>query len=282
MIELSTIWDTVNGRLIPFLRGLILFVIILLAFNVALKLIRKSLLKKAKTKHQKSNVEIFTKVIKYVFVVILFLFVIFSASGGWTGFGLSVGLFSAALGWALQRPITGMAGWIMVITKRPFEIGDRIIIGSVKGDVVDINLTHIYISEVGGIVRGEENSGRYIMIPNSKLFEVDITNYTFDTEYILDQVSVTVTFEGNLDKAMKIAKEAAIKHTKEFMDKTKSKPYIRTYFKDFGMEVRVRYLSPAKRVQEISSYITKEIYDRIKSEKDVQIAYPHQEIILRK
>ncbi len=111
----------------------------------------------------------------------------------WTALGLGVGLLSVAIGWALQRPITGMAAWFMIVVKRPFEIGDRVTIGAVKGDVVDITLTHIYINEIGGLVPSEENSGRTIMIPNSVLFEQNIINYTLQNEFVLDQVVTMVT-----------------------------------------------------------------------------------------
>lgn len=254
----------------------------LLLFNLVLNWIKKTLLKKVRTKKQRSNIEIFSRVIKYVFIVVVALLAIFAYTGSLTGFGISVGLISAALGWALQRPITGIAGWVMVILKRPFEIGDRIIIGNVRGDVIDISLTHIYISEIGGIIGGEENSGRVVMVPNSKLFEQDIINYTLDNDYTLDQVSVVVTYECNLDKAIRIAKKAADRHTKEFRDQVEKEPYVLTYFTNNGIDLRVRYFSPATRLQEISSRITKEMKDGITKAKDVEFAYPHTEVILRK
>lgn len=266
---------------IPIVRTVITVVITFLIFNLIINFVKRKLLKRVKTKKQISNVEIFSRVLKYIFLIILILIGFSSYYGSWTGLGLGIGLFSAALGWALQRPITGIAAWVMIITKRPFEIGDRIIIGNVRGDVVEITLTHVYISEIGGLVSGEENSGRIIMVPNSTLFEQSIINYTYSNdEYTLDQVAVTITYESNLDKAIKIALESAKKYTKKGRE-TKKEPYIRTYFQPSGMEVRVRYFAPAKRLQEFSSNITKEIFDRIRKTKDVEIAYPHTEVIFK-
>jgi len=170
----------------------------------------------------------------------------------------------------------------MVIIKRPFEIGDRIIIGNVRGDVTDISLTHIYIGEIGGIVAGEEKSGRVVMVPNSILFEQNIVNYTYSNdEFTLDQVGLTITFESNLDKAMEIVLKAAEKHRKRFKV-DKGEPYVRTFFDPHGMKVWVRYFSPAKRLEELSSEISKEIYENIMRTKNVEIAYPHRDIIIRK
>lgn len=271
-------WDIV----FPFIRMIIMLILVFVVLGLILKFIKKSLLKKAKTKRQISNIEIFTRVFKYGIVLIVIIFAIFSYAGSWTGLGLTMGLFSAALGWALQKPITGIAAWIMVVTRRPFEIGDRITIGQVRGDVVEISLTHIYIQEIGGIIGGEENSGRIVMVPNSILFEQNIINYTSTDDYVLDQVSVTVTYESNLDKAIKLVLEAAKKEIKEFIEDVKREPYIRTYFQPSGIDVKVRYFAPAKRLQEFSSRITKEIFDSIMRTKDVEIAYPHTEIVFRK
>ncbi len=270
------------GNIIPILRAVITVVILFVVLNFIINFLRKKLLKRAKTKKQISNVEIFSKVLKYLLILILIIFAIFSYAGSWAGLGLGIGLFSAALGWALQKPITGIAAWIMIIAKRPFEIGDRVIIGNVRGDVADVTLTHIYLKEIGGIVPGEETSGRIIMIPNSILFEQNIINYTSRDEYVLDQVVVAVTYESNLDKAVEIGLESAKKLTKEVRKKIKKEPYVRTYFQPSGINVHVRYFAPAKKLQEFSSEITKEMYNGIAKTKSVEIAYPHTEVILRR
>jgi small-conductance mechanosensitive channel len=144
-----------------------------------------------------------------------------------------------------------------------------------------MTLTHIYLQEVGGLVAGEENSGRIIMVPNSTLFEQNIINYTQQNEYVLDQVVTLVTYESNLDRAMQISLDSAKKYVKEFVKATKQEPYVRTFFQPSGINVHVRYYAPAKRVQEFSSLITKEIFDRIRQVKDVRIAYPHTEVVFK-
>jgi small-conductance mechanosensitive channel len=279
VIELFANIDKVT----PLVRTLLVLIFSIVLFNFFIGLIKKAFLRRVKSKRQVSNVEIFSRVFKYFFFLIMVIFAFFSYVGSWTGFGLGIGLFSAALGWALQKPITGLAAWIMIITKRPFELGDRIIIGNVTGDLVDIGLTHIALSEVGGLVPSQENSGRVILIPNSVLFEQNIINYTaHHNEHVLDQVVVLIPFESNLDKAIKIAIESVKKCTKADSDfNNYQEPYIRTYFQPNGINVHVRYMVFAKKMQEVSSLITKEIYDRIQKERDVTIAYPHAEVIFK-
>ncbi len=265
---------------VPFLWLIVSLAIVYIVFKFLLMLSKRALLKKARTKKQKSNIEIFARIVQYLFILILILFAIFSFGGDLTGFGLAAGLFSAALGWALQKPITGIAAWILMVVKRPFDIGDRIIIGNVRGDVDDISLTHIYLKETGGIVGGEENSGRIVMVPNSIMFEQNIINYTLQDVFTLSEVVVSITYESNLEKAREIALKAANKYTKDFQ--AKKNPYIRNFFQANGVNVHVRYFVPAKNIQKVSSDVTAEIHREVSKARDVEFAYPHTEVLLSK
>jgi small-conductance mechanosensitive channel len=167
----------------------------------------------------------------------------------------------------------------MVVTKKPFSIGDRIIIGSVKGDVSDITLTHIYLKEIGGTVGGEESSGRIILVPNSVLFEQNIVNYTMQDEFILSEVRTLVTYESNLDEAVKICKEAAGKVTRDVLNEVPEKPVVRTFFKDSGIVVKVRFFTKTDDKIKAESDITQAIFEMVKESKNVDIAYPHIQIV---
>ncbi|MBI2632110.1 mechanosensitive ion channel [Candidatus Pacearchaeota archaeon] len=138
-----------NG-IIPFLEVLAIALILIILFNLILLFVKRSLLKRAKSKNQISNIKILSRIINIVVVILIIILSFFSYVRSWTGIGVVLGLLTAALGFALQKPITGVAAWLMVVLKRPFRVGDRITIGGVKGDVYDISLTHLYIDEVGG------------------------------------------------------------------------------------------------------------------------------------
>ena len=147
---------------------------------------------------------------------------------------------------------------------------------------MDITLTHVYLKELGGLIPGsEETSGRIVLIPNSVLFEQNITNYTLKNDFTLDEVAVTITYESDLDEAIRIVLSAAKRVTREIVVQTKRDPYIRNYFRASGIDLHVRYFAPAKKVQQYSSDITKEIFEGIKKSHRVEIAYPHTEIIFK-
>lgn len=277
------VWDNiinVGTYIVENIPNLFSFVVsivtIFIIYKFLIKTLDKVLMSKAKTRRDKNNAHMILLFWKYIFLGFGILAVIFVSTGSLAAFGVSAGLLTAALGWALQRPITGVAGWMMVMIKKPFKIGDRILIEKVRGDVTDISLTHIYVKELGGIIGGEETSGRTILIPNSKLFEKNIINYTLNNKYIRDQVKIQVTYESNLKKAMKLATKAAHTVLGEEMVKETEEPYALTYFADSGINLYVRYNAPNDQLQRIGSQITQKIYSSYARHDDVEFAYPHR------
>lgn len=287
MENITKIFDSAS---IEFLKDALWLIAILLIsfliFYTLYKIIKKVLLKRAKTKQQISNIMIFLKIIKYAFVLIFILVVISSYFGSWSEFGLIMGLLTVALGFALQKPFTCIVAWIILIIRRPFVIGDRIIIGNIKGDVIDITMTYTTLEEIGGTIEGEEKSGRIVTVPNSILFEKEIINYTAQHDYIIDEVKTTITYESNLQKAEEIIKKAVEKVMKEYWENFPKKIpkdiKIRLKFMDSGIEVIARYHVLASKRNKIATDITREIFKKMKRARNVEIAYPHTEVILRK
>lgn len=281
--------DEIVNTLVPY-TDIIKFFIILLAifsiFIVLFKIIKRGLLKKAKNKKDISNITVFLDFLKYSFILLIGIFAITSYYGQWGDIGFIAGLLTVALGWALQKPIAGVVAWIIIISKRPFHIGDRIEINTMKGDITDITLTHIYLNEIGGTIDGEELSDRTIMIPTSIIFDDEIINYNHKDNLILDEVISSITYESNLEKAEEIVKESAKKiieqlkkqYPKQYSNKH---PHTRLQFKDSGVDVTVRYHTIATQRNQISTDIRREIYKQIRRTPEVEFAYPHTEVLLR-
>src|SRR3989344_1203741 len=272
---------------IPILRTLIIIIVLFVIFKIIIGSVKRRLLSRTKNKKQLTNIKVFSRVLEYFFLVLLIIFAIFSYVGSWEGLGIGLGLFTAALGFALQRPIAGIVAWLIIVLRKPFSIGDRINIENVTGDVIDITLTHIHLGEVGGHLSGYDSTGLIVLIPNFNIFEKNVINYTMYDDFMLDQVIVSVTYESDLDKAIKIILDSAKKCLKEVKPKERpfprfEKPYTRLAFQASGIDIKLRYSAPVRRLQEISSEMTKEIYDRFKKTRNVEFAYPHTEVILKR
>jgi len=227
------------------------------------------------------NAENFMLLWRYVWYGIIFVFVLTSFSGSIAALGISAAFLGMIMGWSLQAPVTGIAAWLMIILKRPFKIGDRIIIAGITGDVLDITLTHILLNQVGGTVVGEEKSGRSVLIPNAILFQQIIHNYTLATKFLLDEVTIVITFESDFKEAERILIKAAKKVTKKIIAEIEQQPFVRAEIADSGVRLRLRYKSLATARQYTSSEMSKTIIESFNKSPNVHFAYPHSEVIYR-
>ena len=285
---MADIWAGVGDLLRPHVDTIRLLIVIITSFiilNILLRAIKSHLLKKVRSKRQVSNVSVFLDLLKYVFAMFFLMIIIFAYYNSWGELGFVAGLLTIALGWALQKPISGIFAWLIIITRHPFRIGDRVKISGILGDVSDITLTHIMLDEVGGTIEGEESSGRTIIIPTSIIFEQEVINYTERDDFILDEINTSVTYESNLEKAETIMLNAVRKvmpsYWVDFPKKIDKKPHIRLNFKDSGINVTVRYNTVARNRNRISTDIRREIHKQIIASKDVEFAYPHAEVLFR-
>jgi len=207
-----------------------------------------------------------------------------------------VGAFGGMfLGWALQQPVSGFAAWLMITVKRPFRVGDRVQLPSfgLVGDVIDVGAMYTVLNQVGGAVGSEEAVGRNILIPNSMLFGNLVINYTPKTEsnghlekepglrkaresaYILDEVVARITFDSDWDVAEGILLSAARQVTEEIIKETGEEPYIRSYMYDYGVYMRLRYMTLATNRPIIKYEIEKRVFREFSGNDKVDFAIPY-------
>src|SRR5207237_8593116 len=118
---------------------------------------------------------------------------------------------------ALREPLVSIAGRIAIFVGKIFNVGDRIEINQMKGDVIDIGFFYTRMMEVGNWIGGDQASGRIVQIPNSKVFGTAIFNYTQNFSYIWDEVHLPITYDSNFDSATRILLDVGGEYTKEFL-----------------------------------------------------------------
>ncbi|MFW6061367.1 MAG: mechanosensitive ion channel domain-containing protein [Planctomycetota bacterium] len=132
-----------------------------------------------------------------------------------------VGLTGLALSWAMQAPIESFAGWTINAFKAYYQVGDRISVGDVFGDVYRIDLLTTTVWEAGGPghpVQGAQPTGSLITFPNSELLRANIVNYTKLFPYVWDEVVVSVGDGTDLAYAAAVCERVARKIGAQFMD----------------------------------------------------------------
>lgn len=275
-------------------RGLVVGLTTVIVLWILYKLVTKGVRRYLTSREQQrpENVQQFMLVWRYAWMGLAVAFGLIAFSGSLSGIGLSAAFLGMILGWSLQAPVTGIAAWLMIILKSPFRIGDRVIISGIIGDVVDINLTHVLLNQVGGTIGGEEKSNRAVLIPNATLFQQVIYNYTFEgletdsdkestASYILDEVVVMITFRSELNEAERLLILAAKEVTRDIVEETGQEPFIRAEIFDYGVRIRLRYNTLAKDRQRITSDISRLIIRDFKTSALVEFCFPHSQILYR-
>jgi small-conductance mechanosensitive channel len=199
------------------------------------------------------------------------------------------GLF---LGWALQPLVSGFAAWLLITIKRPFRVGDRVQLPSFSlvGDVQNVGPMYTILNQVGGAVGSEEPVGRHILVPNAMLFGNLVINYTprigeeepspildktRESSYILDEVITRITFDSNWNIAENILLDAAREVTTDIIKNVKREPYIRSSMYDYGVYLRLRYMTLATDRPRIKYELEKIIFQEFQKCNDVDFAIPY-------
>lgn len=200
------------------------------------------------------------------------------------------GLLSAGLAIALQAPLVNLAGWLFILWRRPFAVGDRIEVGSFRGDVVDQRLFMFSLMEVGNWVDADQSTGRLLHVPNGQLFSNTLANYSQGFDYIWNEIPVLVTFESDWRKgktalsqiaerraanlnsaAAHSVKEAAKKYMIVYKHLT---PVVYTSVQESGVLLTIRYLCKPRSRRTTEQDIWEDILDLFQSDHSLEFAYP--------
>lgn len=151
------------------------------------------------------------RILRLVTVLVLVFIVISILFANWYTAVVSLGIISLILGFVLQTPITSFIGWIYILVREPYRVGDRIKIGDATGDVIDVSYLDTTLWEFGGeYLSTDHPSGRIIKFPNSKVLNTAVYNYSWPLfPYIWNEITFNIAYESDLDFVAKTMREAA-------------------------------------------------------------------------
>jgi small-conductance mechanosensitive channel len=212
-----------------------------------------------------------------------------------------LGFASAGIAIAMKDWFMSILGWLVIVFGGSVHVGDRIRVDmdgmKYVGDVMDISLLRMTILEDITLTSIMQNrrAGRIIFVPNNYVFTRMIANYTHNSlKTVWDGVKITITFDSNHKKAMRIAKEITRKFSKGYTEITRKQlnklrqhyslkntnvePRIFSFIESNGMDIEAWYLTNAYGTLTLRSVISTEIVDAFNAEDDITIAYPTQQL----
>lgn len=201
-----------------------------------------------------------------------------------------LGLVAAGLVITLKEPVLNMAGWVFLMWRRPFSVGDRVQIGEHSGDVIDRRLFQFTILEVGNWIDADQSTGRIIHVPNGRLFTEPLANYTKAFPYLWNEVAVVVTFESNWRAAKRLLLEIGERHRlapdveRQVLETSGEylifystvAPTVYTRGGEHGVVLTLRYMCGARQRRGTEQSIWEGILDAFATRDDIDFAYPTQ------
>ncbi|MEA3496874.1 MAG: mechanosensitive ion channel family protein [Bacteroidota bacterium] len=264
-------------------KSIIVILVLWIFKKIIGRIIHKNI-KDSKTIYQ------WSKTVGYIFALIGFLLIGKIWFKGAKSFLTIFGLFSAGIAIALKDVFVNLAGFIFIMWRQPFEVGHRIEIGKVSGDVVDIRPFQFTILEIGNWVDADQSTGRMIHVPNGKVFTEHLANYHFGFEYIWDELPILLTFESDWKKARKILEKLALEYEKNIPKKVerqikksarkyliiynKLTPIVYLNVKENGVLLTIRFLVEPKKRRSTREFFWENILTEFEKHDNIDFAYP--------
>ena len=129
----------------------------------------------------------------------------------WLGPGsnltVAMGILGAGIAFASQEIIGSFTGYLNIVTGNLLHIGDRVRIGNVVGDVLDISILRTTVMEIGEWVRADQYTGRIVTVANRVVFSDAVFNYTQHWRFLWDEIMIPVTYASDWRRAGEIMLE---------------------------------------------------------------------------
>ncbi len=214
------------------------------------------------------------------------------------------GLVLAGLAFASQSAVLSAAGYFVIVLGRTFDLGDRVQLGDVRGDVLDIGLFKTTVMEMGtppplagepnGWITARQYTGRVVTVPNSEVFRGPTYNYTRNFDFLWEELRVPVRHDADLAAAEAVLLGAAREATREIVEEGRRslgamrslyvihagdlEPRVYVRLTEDYVELAVRFLTRALGVRELKDQVARSILAGLRAER-IEIASATLEVV---
>jgi len=230
--------------------------------------------------------------LRFVFTLLAVVGIFAVLTRQYLGLLFSLGIVGFAVTFALQQPLFSLIGWIYIMVKQPYGVGDRVAIEGSKGDVVEVDFLVTKLWEINGeLVSSHQPSGRVITLPNSVVLSSHVYNYSYrDFPHVWNELSVQVAYETDLafaselmvataDEYLGEEMRQAIEQYRERLAETpvelevRDEPTVNVVLQESWVELRLRYLVHPRQGTRVRNELYERILDRMNDHPD-RVAFP--------
>ena len=207
---------------------------------------------------------------------------------------VSLGVISLIVGLAVQTPMTSFIGWLYILVRAPYRVGDRIQIGNATGDVLEVSYLDTTLWEFGGkYLSSDHPSGRIIKFPNSQVLNAPVYNYSWPLfPYIWNEIKFQIAYDSDLEFVGKTMREVAEEELgkemvervtvyRQLLSKTpvdeltvQERPVVLFRVNDnTWLEAIVRYLVDPKKAGRVKTELIRKLLERLNAAPD-RVRFP--------
>jgi small-conductance mechanosensitive channel len=217
----------------------------------------------------------------------------------WVGAGsnltVAMGIVGAGIAFASQEVIGSFAGYLNIVSGSIYRIGDRVRIGNVVGDVMDIGILRTTVMEIGEWVKADQYTGRIVTVANRAVFADPVYNFTQHWGYLWDEITIPITYASDWRRAAEIMLEHGQQHTEELyadakaglsqmmdrypLQRTQVEPTIYLTMTDNWIEITLRYIVGARDRRKVKGQLHRELLEHFESQEKVTVASMTVEIV---
>ena len=282
----------ISGIYTPLAQKIVLAVLFISLVLLSTRILKKIFNRKIEDKTTVFNFNRIADLLASLLILVIILSLLFA---NWYAAMVSFGIVSLILGFALQNPITSFFGWLYILIRKPYEVGDRIRIGNVFGDIINVSYIDTTLWEFNGdYLSGDHPSGRIIRFANSKVFSEYVYNYSWPLfPFIWNELSWFISYESDFkfasDSIYRIVEteigEAMVRRVKRFkviltetpVDELDVNEYPSVILKAHNngwIEVTVRYLVEPKNSGRVRKKLFAAVMDELKKNPE-KIIFPN-------
>jgi len=284
-----TAWEDWIVTAIPgeLLRTAFVFLLVALLLYGVVWLVRRQVVSQIEDINRRHMIR---KWVGYAYVVFLILIAISLFAGALIGLGAFLAVLLAGLAVALQDILKSVVGWLYLSTRSDVQVGSRLEVDGVRGDVIDIGVLKTTLLEIGNLVFGQQSTGRLVTIPNWRMLTSPVFISAADNLFVWQEMKVVVTFESDWKRAEAILREIATEMYQEIAPELRRSyrslerryafkhgadtPIVYITMEDHGVALVLRYMTHVRRRRGGIDRVSRHVLEALDREAHVDLAYP--------
>lgn len=244
----------------PQVRSVLVAALLLAGLRFAVTAAQRSAARRIESAHTVHTVNRLISMLGWLVAFLMITTVFKDRLGNLT---VALGVAGAGIAFALQEVIASLAGWVALSLGNFYSVGDRVKLGGIKGDVIDVGWLRTTLMELGDWVDADLYNGRIVRIANSFVFKEPVFNYSGDFPFVWDELTVPIKHGSDWRFAKELFHQCSLDVVGEYTEQARKvwrtmtkkyqiedasvDPFVTLVANDNWLEFTVRYVTDYKK-----------------------------------